>query len=643
MRAWRRLLLVVVTMLTTAPLSGAVASEPSSAHQPVASSRVAPEVLVIGVPGLRWQDISASATPTLWKFAGQAARGALSVRSETERTCPDAGWLTLGAGARAADLGRGCDRRATLADWDVLRQANSEALDSRKIGALGAALRDAGSCARADEHAALAVGPGGAREVCPVVLVELPPDLEAADTAMDTLLRSDAGRTVLLVGLSEAGSTDRPHLHVLAIRGPTFSAGAELTSASTSRLLYVQLIDVAPTILTLLRHEVPKSMSGRPMTTHIGYRSLVADVRRLADLDRRAGAQRAAVVPFTVLLVLALLVLVAVALRGVRRRWLEVAVVVVMAMPVASFLAQLVPWWRAGGLRFGALLAVCLALASLLAVVALPGPWRARRFGPVAVVAVVTVGVLALDLMTGAHLQMDAVFGYSPYVAGRFVGIGNPGFAVFGSAAVLTAALLIPPGRRAWLGVAALGLIAVAVDGAPPWGDDFGGVLALVPAFVVVASLLTSGAVRWSRLLLAAVAGVVLVTGFALADYARGERHRTHLGRFVEQVRDGTAGQVIHRKAQANLDLLTHSPFTLLVPLLLAAAIWLLLRPPAAVARRLAGAPDARAALLGVLTLSIVGGLVNDSGTAIPAVALLLAVPVAIVLGVSEAEATEGA
>jgi hypothetical protein len=597
------------------------------------------QVLVVGVPGLRWDQVSRATTPVLYRFAAEAARGALSVRSATERTCADAGWLTMGAGNRAASVAT-CGERTGIDAWPDLQRRNADVLDGREIGALGAALQRAGTCAESDPHSALAVGPSPSLiGVCHVVLRELiaadGDGLATADAELGALLRGyPAAETVIVAGISELPG-QRPHLHVLAIRGQAFTAGRELRSPSTSRAPYAQLIDVAPTVLELLGVTAPESMSGRPAVAVGPARDLDSDHDRLADLDRRATGQRSAVVPFVVLLVAALLVLVGLALRvPTARRAVGVAGVVVMAMPAASFVAMLVPWWR-GGAPVLALIAISLLVSATLAGVALRGPWRHRPLGPVAFIAAATAGVVAVDLLTGARLQMDSVLGYSPYVAGRFVGLGNPGFAVFGTAAVLAAALWVRPGPRAWMPVAAVAVAAVALDGAPRWGDDFGGVLALVPAFVVVGSLLATGVVRWSRLLLAGVGAVVVVTAFALLDYGRGVEHRTHLGRFVAQVRDGTAGQVIHRKAQANLDLLTHSPFTLLVPVLLLGAVWLLLRPPEGLAARLRSHPQARAALLGVLALTIVGGLVNDSGTAIPAVALLLAVPVGLALGVS--------
>ena len=53
------------------------------------------------------------------------------------------------------------------------------------------------------------------------------------------------------------------------------------------------------------------------------------------------------------------------------------------------------------------------------------------------------VGLIAVDLLIGAPLQLNTTFGYSVAVAGRFTGLGNLAFALFGSATIVLAALLV--------------------------------------------------------------------------------------------------------------------------------------------------------------------------------------------------------
>src|SRR5260370_9605709 len=58
-------------------------------------------VVVVGLSGLGWSGVAASATPTLWRLAGQGSAGSLVDYAVLPLTCPADGWLTLNAGARA--------------------------------------------------------------------------------------------------------------------------------------------------------------------------------------------------------------------------------------------------------------------------------------------------------------------------------------------------------------------------------------------------------------------------------------------------------------------------------------------------------------------------------------------------------------
>jgi hypothetical protein len=248
-----------------------------------------------------------------------------------------------------------------------------------------------------------------------------------------------------------------------------------------------------------------------------------------------------------------------------------------------------------------------------------------------------TAAVLVVDVLTGAHLQMSSVAGYSPVVAGRFAGIGNVAFGVLAAAALLAAAST----RSAT--IAALTAIVVVVDGAPMWGSDVGGVLALVPAYALLVLLLAGREVNAARLAIAAVVGGLIVTAFGIADHARPTDQQTHLGRFVGQVLDGTAGTVIRRKAEANLSLLFHSPLTALLPLVVAFLLVLFLRPPATLRRTFDRSPAWRAGLLAVLTASGLGAVLNDSGVAVPALAIVVALPATLAVLARHARGSAGA
>jgi hypothetical protein len=611
-------------------------------------------VLVIGIAGLRWDDVGPD-TPALARLAATGAVGVLSVKALPALTCPADGWLTLGAGARAQAYGAErdpCGGSLDLEPTDAAR--NERSRDGASLGALDTAL-DGGLevSGPGAELAAVRSGPGPADQ--PVVVVD-GGTLRAVDrsaalrTADAVVAQAVAARPaavdLLVVGLSEAVGSDEPRLHVAIATGPSFPRGA-LTSSSTRRPPYVQLIDVAPTVLDLLALPVPEVMDGQPWRVS----GAAPSVAELVDLDRKAGAQLATTVPFIVVFFSAAVGLFALACWRRRARLAEIVALTATGALGASYLANLLPWWRADSPLL-ALLAVVVPLALAVALLAAKAPMIFARWGstrraasrdgqdhreerqvgapavpgpalPAALVCGFVAAALLGDLLTGAGLQISSVAGYSPLVAGRFAGIGNVAFGVLAASVLLATAVLA---RRA-SAIAAVAVVVVAVDGAPPWGSDVGGVLALVPAFFLLAMLRTGRRVSIARLAAATLAGAAVVAVFALADWTRPAAQRTHLGRFVQDVADGTAGELLQRKAAAVFGLLFLSPVTALLPLLVAAVVYLVARPPAPLRAAFDASPAWRHGLLALGLACLLGFGLNDSGAAIPALALCVAIP----------------
>jgi hypothetical protein len=185
--------------------------------------------------------------------------------------------------------------------------------------------------------------------------------------------------------------------------------------------------------------------------------------------------------------------------------------------------------------------------------------------------------------------------------------------------------------RAAVAGVVAGGVV---VDGAPSWGSDVGGVLALVPAGVLLVLLATGARVSWARLTGAAAAGAAVVALLATLDALRPAAEQSHLGRFALQVARGEAWPVLARKLSANAALVTENAATASVPVLLAGLAVLVLRPGAvragALARTYADVPELRAGLVAVLAVAVLGALANDSGVGVVAAAFLVAGPLGL-------------
>jgi hypothetical protein len=608
------------------------------------------------------------------------------------------------------------DPPATLA-----RVAEDEA--TRRFGAEPGALGDAVGCATVVGRAAslAAAGAGTALDLrdalpptvaetaplltgCPLTLVSLDqlidagtPGAEQTDTGTAPVARDEAlaaldaqvgqlvaaaaalpGDTLLLAaGISEVND-GRPQLHLGLAAGAGTDAGW-LTSASTGRVPFLQLIDLAPTALRALGIAQPASMNGQPVTATADRPALPEALAQLQDANTRATSHyRSTGLAFWALVAVnAALVAAGVLVLGGWRRvrprggrrartLLRGACLAAAALPVATYLADVVPWQEAASPRWA--LAAAVAGADLVvAAIAGLGPWRRRRTGPALAVLVLTLGTLVGDVLTGSHLELDGLLGYDAIVAGRFVGYGNLTFGLFSvSALLLTAAAAAayarrgrtdatrpddePPRRRWLLPVLLAGAVAVVLIGAPSLGRDFGGVLAAVPGFLVLGMLLARIRVTVVRLVAVLAAAVTVVAVVAVLDWLRPAAERSHLGRFVAQVLDGQAWTVVLRKGEANLSILVGSSLSWMLPVALAAAVWLL-HPGARLRSRPgrgpAGLPaaDARVLRAGMTASALslaVGAAVNDSGVALPATAATLLVPLLVWLAAGDRSAPAG-
>ncbi|MGV8966415.1 MAG: hypothetical protein ACOH2F_09060 [Cellulomonas sp.] len=500
--------------------------------------------------------------------------------------------------------------------------------------------------------------------------------------------------TVLVASLADSGR--QPHLQLAAAAGPSAVPGAApyvetlLESRSTRQPGYLMPTDIAPTVVSALgiRDQVtPGALVGSPVLAVPGPPLASQRVAAMIDQDRHALAVRPLVGPFFTLLIVINLVLYALVTlglngvvlarlsnglnralpgrvgRAVARSMtsqpgavlgaLRVAGVAVASIPVATFLANLVPWWRVQPPSY-ALSALILGWVAVITAIALLPHWKSWLLGPLGVVAAVTATVIAVDIATGARLQISALMGVQPLVGARFYGFNNQAFALFAASAVLLAVAIANPlvqrgerGRAAAV-VAVVGVVATVLDGLPSLGADFGGPPALVPAFAVLALLAAGIRVGWGKAIGVLGAGAAVVISFAVIDWLRPADSQTHLGRFVQTVLDGGVMPVISRKASQNLEILFGSGLTLLALGGLALVVLVLGRPLRAFANApdggpfgwlSAGAPltqlgtDAPMLRPGLIALAIalgIGFALNDSGIVIPAVGISVVVPLLV-------------
>ncbi len=496
---------------------------------------------------------------------------------------------------------------------------------------------DQGDLIRADQISAAAVDPALHED-----------DRRDALLAADLLLaevveRLDLTRDLLVVASPTSPRWDSDvHFGVAVARGPGVVAGSSLGSPSTRRGGIVTLPDVAPTVLAHLGIERPSVMLGRAW---FGEATESPDdrIEAAVDLDREAGFIDRARTPVSTGFVLFQLLVYAAAVWVLSRRTspsmgarptraetvLQSAALLLAAFPLATYFGGLIQGYRIGSVAYAGLLvglAIVVVVAVNLAV-------RAALDRLLLVVALTFV-TLVIDLVVGAPLQLNTVFSYSPLVAGRFAGIGNIGFAILSATSLLTGALIVHrwgPTRRSLSFVAAIFALTVVVDGAPQFGSDVGGAIALVPGLGIAWLLLAGRRPTGKAVVAAAAGGAVVLALFLALDLARPEESRTHLARLFEDVRSGGGSvfaDAIKRKIRTNLRVLGSTIWTFLVPPALMLLTWLLLRPRWQWLSRTY--PKVRAGLVGGLVMAVLGYAVNDSGIVIPAMMFSYLVPVAV-------------
>ncbi len=685
---WSALLVCLLAALAVAGASPAHAQTAADPTPPAAR-----HVVVVGISGLRWSDVSATATPTLWRLAGQGSVGSLVDYAVLPLTCPADGWLTMNAGARAqsdhtdascgafpavAPSGAGAEVPGLPAlesynnpfhnppRWGLLTRASPGC--STAVGP-GAALALADSSGRvASSLPSPANITAGVLSRCPLTVVDLGnlgsaergPVLASADSELARIVADlPAGSTLLVT--APGASAKPPHLQLALVSGPGYQAGL-LDSASTRQPGLVVLTDLTPTVLGWLG--VPVSGRSAPaglvgaQITRADRGALAPAVRSLVGRDTAEQVWRSTHSAFFWAYALAdTLVMAGIGLafwgaapeaRRRRARWWRVAGVFAVSVPVGTFLANLVPWWLSAHPALW-LYAVTAAWTAVIGAAALLGPWRRDPLGPFGAICLLTVVVLGVDVMTGSRLQLETPFGLSLIEAGRFYGIGNEALGIYGVTALLAAAWLAMVARRrypssrrpALLAVAVIGVFAVFASGWPGFGGKVGGTIAMVPCFLLLAAVVAGIRLSWRLLLLVAVSGLALFAVFALISYLTPATGPSDIGSFAGSTAHGHSGGLLLRKINSNLGSLSVSAFSPLVPIVVAVTGLMLWRPAWFRLKTIPLAYTAQpllAPVLGVLwLLPVLGWFADDSGVIVPAATAPLALPLGIAIAAATA------
>lgn len=634
--ATRRRLAWVATTFIAGLLAALALAQPAAAHaaQPPAHQTI----VLFAVPGLQWADVEAM--PGLTALAAHSSVGELSVKTRGGVTRCAAGLLAVSAGNRTESPTIGC--YVDLSTWPNLVDLNRHSRYDAHLGALGTALQASGIttvAVRGDAVPLLANQAGQVDRVAATVRsgitsgsvvgivdkrlyrvpgLERPVARDVVDAKI-TKVEHDLppGAILMVAGVSDL-SGGHAQLHAFVISGPAWTH-TELRSSAAGKAPFVQLIDIAPTILAAEGIPIPSYIVGRPMQRS---GTVPPSIASYVDDDRHAVDQRTLGQHVFLTIGIAAIIMMLLAAAPWQRsrdvaRWLAR---LIAPAPAMIFLANAFPWWRWSQAAYGGIvLAGCVLLAAATTVAA-----RRNRTAGLLVVPIFSFTVLGLDQLLGAPLQLSAPLGDSPLIAGRFSGMGNLDFAVMATSALLVGGVLGGRLSRVSAVITATGFAgaAVVIDGAPPLGNDIGGVLTLVPAALVLVGLVAQVRMTKRRALAVAVTTVAVAVAVAIADYSRPATDQTHVGRFVGQVLHGGASTEVRRKLDAAIASLGWTIGTFVVVIAVVLAVLTRTR----IRRALAASSGAAAGAVAVTVVAVLGAALNDSGITVSAMAAIVAV-----------------
>ncbi|MGC4937362.1 hypothetical protein [Kribbella sp. DT2] len=644
---------------------GAAALPPSALPAPQAREALSAKVVVIGVPGLTWFDVQSS--PELSALVNQSNVGSITVKTAGPHTCPVDGWLTLGAGTRAwgSVSDQPCGELPAVAggkvqDWQTYVDRQAEHHTGAPLGRLAESRANvcgfgpgaAVALAKTDgsvshwqptfDAAKLSTCGDAIVDAGAMPIREGRKEFRAEVAALVTQARA-AGGWVILAGISqEIQWAHQETLPVLQL--PPDDGARWLTSDSTRRAGLIQLTDLTATILRGEAKPIDPAGEAEPGPLDGNEIRVDGDVHTdaAAVIDERMDTNERFDQPRPMLVAVSMTILVAelIALawfwftRSKRSRSAFTFMLLTQGgFFIAVFLSTATFWWRwpSPGLS---LYAVVLAISAGFAVVTKALLGRYAYVG----IALAAYLILLVDGVLGTPLQFGSMFTDGPVIGGRFYGFGNSTFATLAVAALVVAGVvaqkLVDRSRvQAALAVLVIGGAAIVVDGRPGWGTDFGGIVALTPAVLLMAWLTWRGGISLRALIGIGVAGVLAVSAVAYLDYLRPPDERSHFGAFVARLLDGDVADVLIRKLEMAVAFFSGpAGWAMLVAVILAMLATVLPdRVPSTPYRDFyTSRTMVRPTLLALSTCGLVGMLLNDAGVALPAIMTGFAAPLLV-------------
>ncbi len=572
----------------------------SSAHAEEAPSRT----LFIGMSGMTASDIAPS---TVAQFAELGSTGITNLHTRTSdpSTCPIDGWMSLRTTGDAVDrLGRSSKSPCRQA-VDIIPE-DGAVVTTDSIKPIPAQVADFDRITKTvdwptEPKEGVAIGMGAAVTLADstgfvekwLPAAEEPLDLQL--TILETLLNSE-GDIYVDLGWT-AGPTDSPERAMnagwisqrldaalgayaayekLQAEHGGDTNGTSIVVASVGQswdepsLQFAAIIEPGDSTKTVGLLDSPATKSAGLATIselrdfqagqdfEISEMALDKALAELQDANVHSHAAKNALTPFFVAWGIFVIIGILAGLMHFARRpgpddgpafiWRNIATwnTVAFAWIPAALILNFIPWWR---FSQSPILPIILTLILAVALT-----WIARTSPqPVAIIAAITLLLLAVDVVSGTAMQRDGFFGSLTLTSRRFYGISNRSYIILlvsGLLAILPwlANKMSSSRSDAAAGVAAMGVGVLAIDALPMWGADFGGPPGIIAAFLVAFVLISGKRLHWKHLAIWVLLTVLTMGFVGYLDVKSGTP--SHIGRFWATIGSPESWQLLAGKAR---------------------------------------------------------------------------------------------
>ncbi len=388
--------------------------------------------------------------------------------------------------------------------------------------------------------------------------------LSSLDLFLNRLIASSSKNVVTMLispipSYNSRGVWDR--LPLMIISGGSYTSG-EASSITTRTPGLISNLDIAPTIQRILGEKINPFFTGHPIHSD----SDAHPFEDVSKLDHAIALNQRALIPGGALLGVAVSVFAFAGIYAERKRshslgfW-RFGILCMMTMPVSMLLI-------AEDLRKGDIINVQGYICTLFGIMALIGlavtlTSKLLLLGKtqtqtseiaLSILALLTVGVLALDSFTGQTMVKFALISGYQLTGIRFYGIGNEFMGFFIGMSLLGVFLIRPPTWLAFCIFCLCTLILVA----PPLGAKAGAALVCFVAYGVALFSLKERQLRWKTIVILLCLGVILIFAIGMMEKYLFPHHVSHIGAALESLHArgyGYFAEIILRKVMMNIRL----------------------------------------------------------------------------------------